>query len=288
MNPIDALAGLRPLLASVAVVALVAPARATVVVVTQLGSGFSPSDVTIAVGDTVRWQWTSTIHSVTEGTDGISDGNELFNGFLGPGSQTFEFTFDAAVVAANPRPNGLYDYFCEIHFPGMKGKVRLAPTGTSFCAGDGTTATPCPCGNTGGAGRGCQNSASTGGARLVAHGSPADDNVVLTSSGELPTALSIFLQTSGTVASGVVFGDGVRCVDGNLKRIAVGNAVLGTAHYPHVGDPSIGVRSAALGDPIAPGTSRYYQTYYRDSNAAFCPEPAGSTFNVGNAVEIAW
>jgi photosystem II stability/assembly factor-like uncharacterized protein len=39
-----------------------------------------------------------------------------------------------------------------------------------FCFGDGSTTTPCPCGNTGAAGRGCANSVNAMGALLVATG----------------------------------------------------------------------------------------------------------------------
>ncbi|MBK7641877.1 MAG: PQQ-binding-like beta-propeller repeat protein [Planctomycetes bacterium] len=70
-------------------------------------------------------------------------------------------------------------------------QANLAP----FCFGDGSSAA-CPCGNSGATGRGCANSAQPTGARLVASGaaSLAHDTLVLTSSGELSSALSIFLQ----------------------------------------------------------------------------------------------
>ena len=54
------------------------------------------------------------------------------------------------------------------------------------------------------------------------------------------------------------------------------------------GDTSISLQSAALGDPIAPGSTRFYQSYYRDSNPSFCPAPQGSTFNVTSGVSITW
>ena len=34
-------------------------------VVTQVGTSFSPANITIETGDTVRWEWTSGIHTVT-------------------------------------------------------------------------------------------------------------------------------------------------------------------------------------------------------------------------------
>ena len=166
---------------------------------------------------------------------------------------------------------------------------QIVPDGfASFCAGDGSLATPCPCANTGGLGRGCDNSASTGGAHLSASGATSPDSVVLLATHELPTALSIFLQGNALVAGGVGFGDGVRCIGGSLKRLAVRNASAGTVSYPQAGDPSISAQSAALGDPIAPGSTRWYQTYYRDPNLAFCPFPQGNSWNVTNGVEIGW
>ena len=92
-------------------------------------------------------------------------------------------------------------------------------------------------------------------------------------------------QRLNTNLNGLVFGDGVRCVTGILKRIGIKNAVAGTAVYPGPCDPSITSRSAALGDPIAPGSTRYYQSYYRDPLASFCPP---LTFNSSNGIIVQW
>jgi hypothetical protein len=173
---------------------------------------------------------------------------------------------------------------------GNGGKIRLLGDGTpftNFCFGNGSLATPCPCGNSGLLGRGCENSASTGGALLTAQGAVGPDTVVLTASNELPHPTSIFLQGATENLSGIVFGDGVRCVSGTLKRLYTKTAVDGTAVAPVAGDPSITARSAALGDPISPGQTRSYQTYYRDPVLGFCPAP-GDSWNVSNAVRIAW
>jgi hypothetical protein len=156
---------------------------------------------------------------------------------------------------------------------------------THFCAGDGTLATACPCGNNGLIGHGCENSATTQGALLTATGTTVPDTAVLTSSSERATAFTLFLQGNNTNLNGLVFGDGVRCVTGILKRIGIKNAVAGTAVYPGPGDPSITSRSAALGDPIAPGSTRYYQSYYRDPLASFCPP---LTFNSSNGIIVQW
>jgi hypothetical protein len=68
----------------------------------------------------------------------------------------------------------------------------------------------------------------------------------------------------------------------------VKNASGGVVTAPQGADLSVSARSAALGDPIGPGSFRFYQVYYRDPNPAFCPDPPGSTFNVSNALSVAW
>jgi hypothetical protein len=155
-----------------------------------------------------------------------------------------------------------------------------------FCLGDGSSASvPCPCANSGSGGRGCENSASTGGTQLTVHGEVHPDRVVLSTTGEVPTSLSIFFQGRSVLESPATFGDGVRCIGGALKRIGVKTAVAGAASYPGTGDPTISARSAALGDLIRPGTYRYYQVSYRDPDPAFCNS---ATFNASNAVMVAW
>jgi hypothetical protein len=157
-----------------------------------------------------------------------------------------------------------------------------------FCYGDGSGA-PCPCANNGAPGHGCDNSAATGGAQLAATGTTSPDALVLGSSGELASALSVFLQGSVEIAP-VNFGDGLRCAGGNLKRLFVKNAVSGTATAPDfgAGDPTISARSAALGDPYLPGSVRVYQVYYRDPNLAFCATPPGDAWNVSNGLRVTW
>jgi hypothetical protein len=158
--------------------------------------------------------------------------------------------------------------------------------GTMFCFGDGSTL-PCPCANDGRDGHGCQNSASTGGAQMHSSGATHPDTVVLSVTDELTSALSIFLQGNVEI-SPAVFGDGLRCAGGSLKRLYVKSAVGGATSAPGPGDPPISVQSANLGDTIAPGSVRIYQTYYRDPSLSFCPSPTGNTWNVSNGVRITW
>ena len=157
-----------------------------------------------------------------------------------------------------------------------------------FCFGDGTGAA-CPCANNGAPGHGCENSSTTGGAVLSGTGvaSLSADTVHLTASGEKPTATSVLLSGGATVNS-LHYGDGLRCVGGTLKRLYTHNAVGGVVTMPQGADGAISARSAASGDVIQAGSTRIYQIYYRDPIATFCPTPNGSTFNISNAIAIAW
>jgi len=167
-------------------------------------------------------------------------------------------------------------------------ELSLPHTGQPLCFGDGTQPVACPCANSGLAGRGCDNSVATGGAVLSGLGSLSPDTLVLTSTGELPSVLSVFLQGNQVLAAPVSFGDGLRCAGGVLKRLYIKNASGGVVSAPATGDLPISAQSALLGDTIAPGTSRWYQVYYRDPNQGFCSAPQGNTWNVTNALQIDW
>jgi plastocyanin len=88
---------------------------------------FFPQDITIEVGDTVRWEWVTGVHDVKSGPGGVPDG--IFNSgnptATPPGP--FEVTFDAAFLAANPVANDVYAYYCTVHLPIMTGTVTVVP-----------------------------------------------------------------------------------------------------------------------------------------------------------------
>jgi subtilisin family serine protease len=159
--------------------------------------------------------------------------------------------------------------------------------GTPYCSGnvgDPSVSTPCPCANAGAPGNGCKNSSVAAGARMLSTGVPALDNVVFTTVGELSTSTSIVVQGDSNVSNGVVFGDGILCVSGSLKRLYTETAVNGSMTAPTGAEPSVKTQSALLGDVILPGSTRYYQVYYRDSNIAFC----APGYNATNAEQINW
>ncbi len=117
-------------------------ARATTFDVT-VGPGFdlvfSPSSVTINVGDQVRWTWASDGHSTTSGSPGMPNG--IWDSGIHNHGATFTHTFSSA---------GTFPYYCTPHGGccGMVGTVMVvnasptpAPTPTSTPR---PTATPTP------------------------------------------------------------------------------------------------------------------------------------------------
>jgi plastocyanin len=274
----------RSLSALLMITAAVTTARANTIVVTQSNFGFTPQNITIQLGDTVRWDWTNFNHTVTEGTDGLINGNELFTFPLDSAHPTVQFTFDAAFVNAHPMPGGLYNYFCVIHFgSGMKGTITVvSPPGTAMCFGDGS-GTACPCANASavGAGEGCLSSLGTGG-KLVATGSASisNDTLVLQGSG-MPNSSALYFQgtSAQSAGAGAVFGDGLRCAAGSVLRLGTKTNVSGVSAYPTVGDLSVSVKGAN-----AAGGTRVYQVWYRNA-AAFCTT---STFNLTNGYTLTW
>ncbi len=99
---------------------------------------FEPADVTIKVGDTVKWTNTgASTHTTTSGTttggvrhpDGHWDSGSL------PTGQTFSHTFTKA---------GAYPYYCNFHFTSMVGTVTVqaAASEPPPAAPGGTTTVP--------------------------------------------------------------------------------------------------------------------------------------------------
>jgi hypothetical protein len=163
----------------------------------------------------------------------------------------------------------------------------------SLCDPGTADVMPCPCSNPpSDLGRGCDNSAGTGGAALSASGIAylSVDSLALTTSGETPNALSVVMQGNGAVPAGVVYGQGVRCVGGTIiRRLFIKQAVAGSITAPNfaAGDPPVSARSAAKGDVIQPGQSRWYLVYYRDP-VVLGGCPASATFNATQTGQVTW
>ncbi len=87
--------------------------------INQSGLSFSPSPITIELGDTVEWVWGSGNHTVTSGT-GAADPNvgSLFDSSFNSGNPLVTYTFSDTV--------GLYSYFCRPHEgANMKGTINV-------------------------------------------------------------------------------------------------------------------------------------------------------------------
>lgn len=113
---------------------LVLPGFATIHTVTISGLSFSPANISIQQGDTVRWVKTTGLHNVAE-TSAIP----VFRSGDPTGSAfTYDFAFNAPLA-------GTYNYRCEVHFgSGMVGSVTvnapppcLAPTDLSIETAEG-------------------------------------------------------------------------------------------------------------------------------------------------------
>jgi hypothetical protein len=249
------------------------------VVFHSLASNLVANDTNADVDVFVRDRQSGTTERVSVDSTGTQAQGLSSLHTITPDGRFVAFTSFAANLVAGDT-NGFADIFVR-----DRGNP---PPPAAFCAGDGDSGA-CPCGNSGTTGRGCQNSAATGGALLTAAGSPSlsIDTLVLTASGELPMSLSIFLQGT-TVVAPLNFGDGLRCTGGMLKRLYAQNASGGVVSAPQPADPPISLRSSALGDVIAAGTTRYYQVYYRDPAVGFCPSPLGESWNASAGLAITW
>lgn len=144
-----------------------------------------------------------------------------------------------------------------------------------YCFGDGSSAS-CPCGNPGAYGAGCSNSSSVGG-RLAASGtnSASLDDLSFQASDLLPGQPALLFSGLNQVqaGNGALFGDGLRCAGGSVKRLGV--------RTPNAnGEASWGSGLRAAGGWNA-GDTRRFQCWYRDPSG-FC----GSAFNLTNGLEV--
>ncbi len=220
---------------------------------------------------------TTRVNLDSSGSQSAGDAGNIARPWISADGRWLAFVSWASDLA--PDTNGFGDIF-------VRDRGRVQPT--PFCTGDGLdprVSTLCPCLNFGSVGHGCANSVLAAGALLTADGGTNPDTMILSSSSELPASLTVFFQGTVDDVAGVLFGDGVGCVSGNLKRLFVKSAVSGMAVAPAGRDPSITMQSALLGDPIPAGQPRYYQTYYRDPGSSFC---SGLGFNVTNGIRVDW
>ncbi len=86
--------------------------------VNAMGLSFTPADITIQLGETVRWENTGGDHNVNGGTDVYPDNPEgFFSGAPASSPWTWDYTFNIP---------GVYTYQCDLHVgAGMVGTVTV-------------------------------------------------------------------------------------------------------------------------------------------------------------------
>ncbi|MFN0241692.1 MAG: hypothetical protein ACKVWV_02270 [Planctomycetota bacterium] len=248
---------------------------------TNLVAGELNADEDVFVHD--RFTQVTTRESTTSG--GIPSNGVSLSPWITPDGRFVVFDSGATNLVAGDE-NSRRDVFLRDRAPNP-----LFPT---FCFGDGSLSTPCPCAppNTvpnpsGAAGHGCANSFSLAGGKLLASGTPNPDTLVLT--GEIgPTYVGFAFAVKGTAqsASGFANGDGVRCVDGTFLRFGGHNAgsngdPAGYWTFPN----SVQTTSVSGATLQAPGQQSWYQLFYRNAAASFC---SSATTNWTSGVRVSW
>jgi hypothetical protein len=153
--------------------------------------------------------------------------------------------------------------------------VDAPPLGTVICSADGTDP-GCPCGNDKDAGEGCENSTGDGAQLRGAGSASVSAGDALLTTDRLPAnVLGIFFAGSSLVngGAGSWFGDGLLCMT-PIKRFAARNS--GPGGTLTLVDPA-----GLAPTEIPPGSTRYFQTWYRDPSG-----PCAAGWNTSNAYEI--
>ncbi len=154
--------------------------------------------------------------------------------------------------------------------------------GVGYCFGDPGVDTPCPCNNDNDGsipGSGCDNGTFSSGAKLSASGiaSLSNDTLVLTATHLEPSNSGLYFQANNDRSPGVLWGDGLSCAGGALKRLQL-------RFSSPAGSSSTTIGISAKAGNIAAGDTKYYQIWYRDPAGS----PCGHDFNSSNGYAITW
>ena len=159
--------------------------------------------------------------------------------------------------------------------------------GVPYCFGDGS-GTPCPCSNDNDGsvpGAGCANGVFASGAQLTGSGtaSLSADTLVLTTTHLEPNNSGLYFQANNDLSPGNLWGDGLQCAGGQLKRLGVRFSDASGNSDTSGFATSI---SAKAGNVLA-GDTKYYQCWYR--NPLNPPCGAGlNDFNASNGYAVTW
>ncbi len=160
--------------------------------------------------------------------------------------------------------------------------------GVGYCFGDPGSGTPCPCDNDNDGsvpGSGCDNGSFASGAKLIGGGiaSITADSLILSTSNLEPSNSGLYFQADNDLSPGIVWGDGLRCAEGSLKRLGVRFASAG-GYSDTSGLPlQISVKTGN----VEAGDTKYYQCWYRTQ--AYPPCGLGvNDFNSSNGYAVTW
>jgi len=245
----------------------------------------------VVPGDTNAWDDVFLRDRLTGTTERLSltwDGQQIFLGAyascqVSTDGRFVQFSSDAKEFVPDD-DNHSIDAFVVDRTPGA--------SLTSLCIPGTAGIVACPCQNPPASlDRGCDNSAATGGASMSASGGAflSSDTLIFTSSGEPSTAASLLFQGTISSVTGATYGQGVRCAGGALRRLYSKAAAAGETRMPDRigGDRSVSAQSAAKGEVIQSGQSRWYFVAYRDP-VVLGGWSAASTFNATQVGRVDW
>ena len=187
------------------------------------------------------------------------------------------YMFGGQQVSAS-NPTGTFQYY----------DPNLEP-GTGYCFGDLGSGTACPCGNDNDGsvpGSGCANGVFLSGAKLTGSGTASlgADTLVLAATGLDPNNSGLYFQANDDLSPGILWGDGLQCAGGALKRLGVRFSDPTGASDTSAWTTSISVRA---GNVLA-GDTKHYQLWYRDTSGG---QPCGvgiNDFNSTNGYAVTW
>ena len=165
--------------------------------------------------------------------------------------------------------------------------VSDAP-GIGYCFGDPGSGTPCPCANDNDGsvpGSGCDNGYFSSGAQLTGNGTArlSNDTLVLATTGLEPSNSGLYFQADNDLSPGFIWGDGLQCAGGQLKRLGVRFADAGGYSDTSAWTPSISVRAGN----VLPGDTKRYQCWYRTTVNPPCGLGVND-FNASNGYAVTW
>ncbi len=148
-------------------------------------------------------------------------------------------------------------------------------SGMAYCFGDGSGAT-CPCGNVGGAGEGCSNSAGVG-STLTGSGnaSLSNDTLQMDVVGVPGAKPGLIIRGNNQIAN--LAGDGLLCAGGGSMRSQVQVTVAGATSFTDF-------NGGPFGTVANIGTPTNFQFWYRDPQSG----PCGTGFNFSNGWTVTY